>query len=522
MKQPNQDDKPDQNPKITDAIHHQAELMALLIAHAVKKYQDNPSPGPNAFNDRILTTLTEALHNPKKILQDILNSVDDNPIIQPLLRDIKEKDKLFQEVEKTVKDPDFLSRIKRLMPNTLIPQPITQEPDYSAKRIPEVLDKLGINLLPVEIKQHANQIIALRKNTPVEANLTEIPIASYKKGVNLPAYITYKDRDITSEVGSMYGCLTGFDEQVLKEGLFSLAVPYHQYAIFYGSLDQLRKRLGIPKGGRQYAQLKKSLKKLGAVIVHYSHFYHANDQKHDAFFQSPLFDYTLFLDTEPRNPDILFIFAPPFSANLIRGYHTFLKDKHHRALPTYLTKRIYEYLDKKLGKEKTTHKEKVLRLYPKVSIDCTRPADSLKALRSACRIVSKQTDITIIIQKNILIAQRNPRPIESKASPPLQDNLPQLQHKPQETQVIAAQGHPDRPRFNHLQTNLHNIGLKVPQISAICQKYPLEYLERHLEWLPYRHPRNLAACYLKAVKNNYSMPARYEKEQHRKRTERTQ
>lgn len=491
-----------------------------MLTIASKHPDDNPKD-PRQAQAILDHQLNQARENPRQAYQNALDYLQGRPEIRrlldyPAIRNIDAQ--IFGEI---LNSPEFTTIISQPLPTITPTPPMTEEPDYSTKHIPEVLKKLRINLLPVEFKQHANQIIAKRRNTPAEANIIEYPIASYKKGSKLPTYITYKDGDITSEVGSMYGCLTGFDEQVLKEGLFSLAVPYRGYYVFYASLDQLRKRLGLSKGGTQYAQLRKSLKKLGAVHFYSSHFYHADDQDHDPFLQSPLFAHALFLDTDPNNPDILYIFAPPFSANLIRGYHVFLNDKYRRALPTYLTKRIYEYLYKKIGTQGSTHKENALHLCLKVSIDCKRQRDSLKALRHACQIISSQTDIIITIQGKTLIAERKPKTTESKASSLSETTQPQIENKPQETQRTVAADYPDTKRRSNLQIQLHNIGLEVLQISAIFKKYPIEYLERHWEWLPYRHPKNPAACYLKAVKNNYSMPAQYEKEQHQKRTERT-
>lgn len=541
--QPNQDNNPNHDPQPLDAINQKiqdllqrlpghnpvilehalsiATVLLLPICKTALESENTHTLDQKDLLAMIRANTDQLRTSPAKFLWDFSRLLPDDPKIKSLLKNTQEIDKLFQKVEQTAKSTDFNAWIDRLFPDAPVPHPITQEPDYSAKHIPEVLHKLGLDLPPAEFKQQANKIIDARRNTPLESNLSEIPIASYKKGGKIPAYITYKDGPITSEVGSMYGCLTGFDEQLLKTGLCNLAVPCRGSVVYYGSLDQLRKRLRLSKGGRQYAQLKKSLKKIGATHVNYSHFYEAHGQKHNPSFQSPLFDYALFLDTEPDNPDILFIFAPPFSDNLMRNYHTFLNDKYYQALPTYLTKRIYEYLHKKIGQVKTTYKENALHFCPKVSITRTRPADKLITLRDACRQVSKQTDIRVTIHNGILIAHTKSKTTKTKPSSSSDTTYPQLQNNPQETQPILAADHPDTQRPSHLKNQLFHIGLKTHQISAIFRKYPIDYLERHLEWLPSRNPRNPAACYLKAVKNNYIIPAQYENAQHRKRTERT-
>ncbi|OIO76153.1 MAG: hypothetical protein AUJ85_01280 [Elusimicrobia bacterium CG1_02_37_114] len=49
--------------------------------------------------------------------------------------------------------------------------------------------------------------------------------------------------------------------------------------------------------------------------------------------------------------------------------------------------------------------------------------------------------------------------------------------------------------------------------------YNLDIIETQIKWLPYRSARNKSSILVKSIKENWTMPARYENEVEQKRRE---
>jgi len=54
---------------------------------------------------------------------------------------------------------------------------------------------------------------------------------------------------------------------------------------------------------------------------------------------------------------------------------------------------------------------------------------------------------------------------------------------------------------------------------SLFRKYPLDRIEQQIKWLPYRSARNKSSILVKSIKENWTMPARYENEVEQKRRE---
>jgi len=69
-----------------------------------------------------------------------------------------------------------------------------------------------------------------------------------------------------------------------------------------------------------------------------------------------------------------------------------------------------------------------------------------------------------------------------------------------------------KKRRNNAFKELVNIGVNENVVLDLFKKYPLERIENQIKWLPYRkNDRNKAGLVVKAIKENYMIPASYEK-----------
>ena len=56
------------------------------------------------------------------------------------------------------------------------------------------------------------------------------------------------------------------------------------------------------------------------------------------------------------------------------------------------------------------------------------------------------------------------------------------------------------------------LGIAKPVLEVLLERYSLERIERQLSWLPARKPRDPAALFVRAVQEDWALPAQYDPE----------
>ena len=60
--------------------------------------------------------------------------------------------------------------------------------------------------------------------------------------------------------------------------------------------------------------------------------------------------------------------------------------------------------------------------------------------------------------------------------------------------------------LSNIQTQCRIIGVAWPVLSALLEKHPLEMVQKQLQWLPARNPRDPAALFVRSVQENWGPP----------------
>ena len=354
----------------------------------------------------------------------------------------------------------------------------------------------------------------------VEGNLLEIPIADYSRGeIQQPKknYVTYldKERGTKTEIGSMYGALTGFDERVFKGGVCYFSQEQEtddkgkSIYIANFSLWEIAKHLGLALGGRTWERLKTSLKRIGSLTLTHTGILVYENKDHKEYHPIagyPVFKSWLLPNQNDKNRENWFLWNEILAENFFQKYHRILKARVYLALPTPISTRLYDYLNKKFGSN-NDYSEEIIKFMAKIPIQEKIPARRTKILIKNLEILKE----TWGREDNIVLKYwiKNGRVFFTKFHKKTKGEYKEVRDEFKE----------DTKRRNECFTKFLEYKVNENVALSLFKDYNLDIIETQIKWLPYRSARNKSSILVKSIKENWTMPARYENEVEQKRRE---
>jgi hypothetical protein len=425
----------------------------------------------------------------------------------------RRNDKNIKPVEQKPQEEPF--KLEPSRPDDPIPQPPKEDENLQ--------QKLGVS--PKTAEAMKQRSLRLDKTSwPVEGNILEYPIADYSRGMISATknYVVFQKDDIRTEIGTMYGALKGFDEMVLKAGVSYFTENYDGKYISNFSLYELAKRLNVKLSGRSSKRLMEALKRCGALTITHNkilHFPKEGGREKKSVLTYAIFKAAYIPDRDDKNRENYFVWNELFADNYFRGYVKYLQTKIYTELTTPVSKRLYEYLDKKIGKD-DEYKESIKSLMDKIPIMSANRREAKRILIRNLQILQEVwqrvegTTLLYTISGDIIIFSKK------KGT---EKNV--IEHKPLEEQETDRS--PQSKRQAEILKFMAELGIKEDTIIRLIKKYPLERIEEQIKYLPYRlneakskkkQVKNPGGLLIESIKSKYILPASYEYEREHLRT----
>lgn len=344
---------------------------------------------------------------------------------------------------------------------------------------------------------------------PVEHHLLEIPRAIYSKRKQAKPYVTYEGTvtrggvsvPIKTEFGSMYGCLSSFDDQVFIGGVCNFTTQFGK-GIYVSNFScyEVLKLLHKPVNKQVYERLRESLKKIGHLSLTHTGFYIAKDREHRPVTGYPVFKFFLLRDKNDKQRDNWFIWNEYFADSFLNKYFKYLGLKNYLSLPTPISRALYGYLDMRFGRD-NQYREGIKKLMDRIPITEKNITRRKEILLANCKILKQQGIIsTYSIKPNQIFFYREPRKTK--------EDYQQEEEEYRANRFLEKQEH---KRRNQAFTQLVEIGIKDDIILSLFKRHPLEVIERQIQYLPYRRAtKNRPGLLVKAIIDNWDMPKAYE------------
>lgn len=389
-------------------------------------------------------------------------------------------------------------------------QPEKEPPSLSG--LNEVLKKLQLSKEELlDLQERA----IIKKGIIVEGNLLEIPIADYSRGLveKTKNYVVYEKDGVRTEIGSMYGPLKGYDEKVFKGGICHLAEKVGDNYISNFSQYEMANLLQISiSGGKKghMERLRLALKRIGGLTITHTAFWVADGKEHKPLAMYPLFKAVFMPSKNDKERENYFVWNELIAKNLFDKYYKYIDKEIYLSLPSPISRRLYDYLEKKLGTEGNYH-ENIYKLMDKIPISEQNPTRRKEHLIKNLEIVrdtlKREKGITLkwqIKDDQIFFTRTGQKTKEEYE---------------EEAEKRKDEGRERRERVKEQQkrrtrafTKLVDMGVETNMLLGLFYKYDLDIIERQIKWLPYRkEAQNKAGLIVKAIKENYSMPTEYEK-----------
>lgn len=344
---------------------------------------------------------------------------------------------------------------------------------------------------------------------PVEHHLLEIPRAIYSKRKQTKTYVTYEGTvtrqgitvPIKTEFGSMYGCLSSFDDEVFIGAICNFTVQLDKgLYISNFSCYEVLKLLHKPRNKQVYERLREALKKIGALYLSHTGFYAAKDGEHQPITGYPVFKFHLLRDKDDKQRDNWFIWNEYFANNFLKKYFKHLSLKTYLSLPTPISRAIYGYLDMRFGKD-SEYREGVKKLMDRIPITEKNITHKKETLLENCKILKEHGVISkYLLKGNQIFFSREPRKTK--------EDYRQEGEEYRANRFLEKEEH---KRRNEVFVRLLEIGVKDEMILSLFKRRSLEIIERQIQYLPYRRTtKNRPGLIVKAIIDNWDMPKIYE------------
>ena len=210
------------------------------------------------------------------------------------------------------------------------------------------------------------------RNIPIEKNLAEIPKAVYSD--NIKKYsVTFENDEIKTAIGSKSGAWTGRDERLFlgvvcrRTGLYKYKGK--EYLIAYFTTYEALSDLNMSKDGRTRRWLNQSCLKLGDTSLTHNRFLSPDKKSFDVV-NHPLFQTygARIIEEKHRNKGYhLFVWDNLYYSSYVKQEVKYINFKRWLQLPDDLTRAVYTYLKKKLGKQ-TYYSENIYTVIKRIGI----------------------------------------------------------------------------------------------------------------------------------------------------------
>jgi len=225
-----------------------------------------------------------------------------------------------------------------------------------------------------------------RPDIHLDKNLVEIPIAIYDRKTK-EHYVTFESGRGKTEIGSMYGCLTAFDEKVLKIGImgYAFTIPELDYVVSVFSYSQLR---AILRENVSTKRLRESLKKVGNTVLNFEGFIVNADTGKEirVLMGAPLIQWHYLVESGEKGKSI-FLFNPILKTNWLRYYHK-INIADYRKIESPIARKIFEYITHKLTSN-FSYAEHWEKLCDKIPITGKQKVKRLKTLLKRLKVLPK-------------------------------------------------------------------------------------------------------------------------------------
>ena len=210
------------------------------------------------------------------------------------------------------------------------------------------------------------------RNIPLEKNLAEIPKAIYSKNIKKNSVI-FENEEIKTDLGSKYGAWTGKDERLFLGVICRRTGVYKyknkEYLVAYFTTYEALADLKLARGGANRKWMHKACMKLGNSTLSHSKFL-ARDKKSYDVINRPIFQTyaaRILEEDEIQKGYHLFVWDNLYYINYVRQEFKYINFKRWLQLPDDLTRAVYTYLKKKLGKQ-TYYSENIYSLIKRIGI----------------------------------------------------------------------------------------------------------------------------------------------------------